>query len=529
MKKSGPSFLKIHFPRILFLTVCLVLLVDTAVGQGMVLIPDVTRCEQMGERWNPASRLRVSAPDPEAFYLDFLKTGIFPDREIACSGSRRSDIVFRLDETMPAEAYSLQVSDMGVEIESASPAGFLYALQTLSQLLYTSSDGTMPGCRIYDAPRTRWRAFQLDSGRQYQRVETIKKYLGMMLSLKMNVFQWHLTEGLGWRVEIRKYPELAIEGSRVADGPEQQGYYTQDEIREIIRYAHDRNIMVVPEIDIPGHAEAALSVYPQYSCFNRKPEIPKTGFTSEIFCAGKDATIRFLEEVLDEVCDLFPAPYIHLGGDEAPKKNWDQCPDCQRRIAENGLADSHDLQRWLSYRLAEHVAAKGKKAILFCDVMARNGYPLADNVVIHWWNYVSRKDMPLKKALETNHEIICGTNRYCYLNFPVTPWSGYKENRTFDMQDAYERNPAYVDVHNPLILGMTASLWTDYNVQEYMIDRRLFPRLLVLCEQMWRSTPLEPFDVFCKRVDGLRPFFESRGFEFGPGLRRETAADYKWD
>lgn len=493
------------------------------------LIPAVERYAPSDEQWKIPDRIAVCTQDGDAYYLIFLQDALFPGKQLVRTSRRRCDIAFLRDATMPAEGYSLTVSASGVTVVASSQAGFLYALQTLRQLLWQSDGGTLPGCRIQDAPRCTWRAFQLDSGRQYQQVATIKKYLDMMLSLKMNVFQWHLTEGLGWRIEIRKYPDLAEKGSRVADGAEQQGYYTQEQIREIVRYAAERNIMVVPEIDMPGHAEAALAVYPQYSCFNRTPAVPRNGFTHDIFCAGKDATIRFLEDVLEEVCALFPAPYIHLGGDEAPKDNWDVCPDCRRRMVENGLKDSHDLQRWFSYRMAAFVASEGKQAILFCDVTAREGYPLFENAVIHWWNFVARKDMPLKKALASGHEIICGTNRFCYLNFPVTPWAGYKQNRTFDLKEVYERNPSYVQSDDPLILGMTASLWTDYNVCERMIDRRLFPRIFALCEQMWRRAPLEAFDDFLKRIPRLRPHFEALGYDFGPGLNSEVPPGYRWD
>lgn len=515
------------------------------------LIPGPTRYEATSGHWRPAARMTVAAPDTAAFSLRFLAEELFPDcridrridrrvntptdrradrrsETVNNGGNRDADLLFRTVDTLATEAYTLEITDRQVTVGASSEAGFLYALQTLAQLLH-DGNGAAAGCRIYDAPRVKWRALQLDSGRQYHRPETIRKYLDLMLSLKMNVFQWHLTEGLGWRVEILAYPRLAREGSRVADGPEQQGYYTRQEIHDIVRYAAERNIMIVPEIDIPGHAEAALWVYPEFGCTGLRPEIPRTGFTANIFCAGKDATIRFLEQVLDEVCELFPAPYIHLGGDEAPKQNWDRCPDCQRRIARYGLSDSHDLQRWLAHRLANHVARHGKQAILFGDVTERDGYPLADNVVIHWWNYIARQDRPLRAALADRRPVICGTNRYCYLNFPVTPWAGYAENRTFGMRELYERNPSYVTDANPLILGMTASLWTDYNVVESMIDRRLLPRLLALSEQMWRQTPLEPYEAFRRRTGALRPAFEARGYGFGPESRETTPADYRWD
>ena len=225
------------------------------------------------------------------------------------------------------------------------------------------------GSHNSDSPRTPWRCFLLDSGRQYQKISTIKKYIDMVSLLKMNYFHWHLTEGLGWRIEIKQYPRLAQIGGSVGKGEEQQGFYTQKEIQEIIEYASERNITVVPEIDMPGHAEAALSAYPELGCFGQPVEVPQHGFTQNIFCAGKEEVLHFLKNILDEVCAIFPSPYIHLGGDEAPKGNWDKCPDCQKRIAAMNLKDSHDLQLWFSAQMADYLKSKGRKAIFWGDVV----------------------------------------------------------------------------------------------------------------------------------------------------------------
>ena len=176
----------------------------------------------------------------------------------------------------------------------------------------------------------------LDSGRQYQSPDFIKRFLDQMAMLKLNVFHWHLTEGQGWRIEIKKYPKLTSIGSKVASGPQQQGYYTQEEIKAIVNYAADRHIRVVPEIDLPGHSEAALNAYPEFSCFNEAPKSVMS-FSSTIFCGGKPETYTFIKSVLDEVCELFPSEYIHLGGDEAPKNNWDRCNKCQQQLKRKNL------------------------------------------------------------------------------------------------------------------------------------------------------------------------------------------------
>ena len=281
---------------------------------------------------------------------------------------------------------------------------------------------------------------------------------------------------------------------------------------------------------MPGHAEAALNSYPRLGCFNIPVKVPQSGFTQNIFCAGKDSTLTFLQNVLEVVCRLFPSAYIHLGGDEAPKGNWDKCTDCQARIAKEKLKDSHDLQLWYSARMANYLKQKGRKAIFWGDVIYKDGYPLPDNVVIQWWNWRGQKDLALKNAVRHNYPVICGTNYYTYLNFPLTPWRGYAKDRTFDLEDVYLHNPSYRPrEENPLILGMSSALWTDDGVTEDRIDRRVFPRILALAEQMWYSGKPLSFDEFYGKVLLKQPWFEQQGYSFGPALKKEVDVNYKWD
>lgn len=458
---------------------------------------------------------------------EFLETDVFDIWNVRfVSRQGRADVLLKHLPKCSSEAYRLTITERNIVIEAADKAGFVYALQTLRQWKQPNGKGgfVFPCVAIEDSPYMAWRGFMLDSGRQYHSVATIKKYIDMASMLKMNVFHWHLTEGLGWRIEIKKHPLLAEVGSNVADGKEQQGCYLQEEIRDIVTYAGERGITVVPEIDMPGHAEAALIAYPELGCFEQAVEVPKQGFTHHIFCAGKEHTLKVLKEVLDEVCELFPSTYIHLGGDEAPKGNWDSCPDCQRRIASLGLKDSHDLQLWLSAEMANHLKSKGRKAVFWGDVLYKTGYPLPDNAVIQWWNFRGYGDLALRNAVKLGYPVVCSSNYYCYLNFPVLPWKGYTENRTFDLRDVYNNNPSYraVAEGNPLVQGMTCALWTDYELTEIMLDQRLFPRILALAEQMWHVGALQSFDVFYERVYKMKPWFESQGYTFGPALKEDV-------
>lgn len=513
----------------LLLTGCLSLCFLTLSGQ--VLIPNPEKIQREEGELCLRNKTTIYAPDTTAAYLKIFRQDVLkaiPAQQL--SKASKATIRFTADKSLSPEAYTLLITPKYLEVRAAGNAGFFYAVQTLKQWVKNDKDQLTFACvTINDRPRVGWRSFLLDSGRQYQKVSTIKKYIDMAAMLKMNYFHWHLTEGLGWRLEIKRYPSLTQRGAFVGKGPEQQGFYTQEEVKEIIRYAADRSIIVVPEIDMPGHSEAAIFSYPELGCFGDTIKIPKQGFTQNIFCAGKPSTVTFLKNVLDEVCSLFPSEYIHLGGDEAPKGNWNRCPNCQQVIKDKQLGNSHGLQRWFSSEMATYLKSKGKKAIFWGDVVYQDGPQLPDNVVIHWWNFIGHKDKALKEGIARNHPVVCGTNYYTYLNFPVTPWRGYAKGRTFDMKDIYQNNPSYIKEENPLILGMSCALWTDDGVTEEMIDRRLFPRIFVLAEQMWHRGDMEGFDTFYLKVQQKKTWFEKQGFRYGPALRDSTDTHYKWD
>ncbi|MBI9019065.1 MAG: beta-N-acetylhexosaminidase [Phycisphaerae bacterium] len=446
-----------------------------------------------------------------------------------CSGSVTGD-----------EGYSLSVTDSAVVIKAKTEAGLFYGCQSLLQLMPAEicSDKkadikwTVPCVTIIDEPRYKWRSFMLDSGRQYQSPEFIKRYLDQMAVMKMNRFHWHLTEGQGWRIEIKKYPKLTSVGSKVANGKEQQGFYTHKQIKDIVAYAKKLHIEIVPEIDIPGHSEAALIAYPEYTCFG-KPPTSVMAFSPVLFCAGKEQTYKFLEDVLTEVCQLFPSEYIHLGGDEAPKANWKKCPDCQKMIKTHSLKNEHELQIYFTNRFADFLATKNRKVICWGDVVRYPGPPMRKNVVVHWWNHIAGKDKALKEAIKRGHEVICNTNYYTYLNFPVTPWTQYGLGRTFDLKTCYEKNPSDLKLDfsqkHSNIIGMGTCLWTDWFVQEYMVDRRVFPRVYALAEQMWYCGNRVPFEKFYAKLKTHYPRFKAAGIDYGPAMKDEMPKNFKWD
>lgn len=318
-----------------------------------------------------------------------------------------------------------------------------------------------------------WRGLMLDSGRQYQTVGCIEALLDSMAVRGMNVFHWHLTENDGWRMALRCAPRLTSVGAYVANGPEQQGFYTRREMRHIVRYARKRGITVVPEIDLPGHSAALISAYPEFGC------------SKDVICPAHPQLLPFLERVLDEVCDVFPSPYIHLGGDEVNHAAWRECDACQCLMKEKGISDEVSLQVWFERQLVEHLARRHRTAILWEDVLYETSAPLPENLVVQWWNYRTKGELGLREALRRGIPVIMSSNYYCYLNFPETPWGGYGPERTCSAENI-RNNPSYLlyDAQNPLVMGMEACLWTDYNLTQDLLGERLFPRLDILARQM---------------------------------------------
>jgi hexosaminidase len=293
-------------------------------------------------------------------------------------------------------------------VEASTPMGILYSIQSLRQLLpvetekhrLVQTDRRIAYLAITDQPRFSWRGFMLDEGRHFQGKETVLLTLDLMALQKLNIMHWHLTDDQGWRIEIKAYPRLTEIGSyrpgtsQSMLGPKHNaiphhGFYIQNEVREIVAYAAERHITIVPEIEIPGHSTAALASYPELSCTGGPFEVATHfGIFPDIYCAGKAATFTFLQNVLTEVLDLFPSPYIHIGGDEAPKKHWKDCPDCQNRIREVGLKDGHTLQIWFTNRIATYLDSQGRRAVGWNEIL-QDG--LSINILVQYWIRNRRK------------------------------------------------------------------------------------------------------------------------------------------
>lgn len=409
--------------------------------------------------------------------------------------------------SLPDEGYRLTVNSTGIRIISKTETGAFYGLQTLLQLMpdtFTRGRGTIPFVTIEDYPRYTYRGLHLDVGRHLFPVSFIKEYIDLIAQYKLNTFHWHLTEDQGWRIEIKKYPKLTrVGGSRaqtlighhrtgpqVYDGIPYGGYYTQNEIREVVAYAKSRYVTVVPEIEMPGHSVAALSAYPELACGN-EPRPFKTrenwGIAEDVYCAGKEGTFKMMEDILDEVLQLFPSPYIHIGGDECPKVRWKSCQFCQERIKKEKLKDEHELQSYFIQRIEKYLNGKGRKIIGWDEILEGG---LAPNATVMSWRGIKGGIA----AAQQNHNVIMTPGSHLYFDHQESKSKEEPLNigSYLPLEKVYAYNPSPAELtvaQQQYVLGVQANMWTEYMPTADRVRYMLFPRLFALSEIAW--TPLQ--------------------------------------
>jgi hexosaminidase len=432
---------------------------------------------------------------------------------------RDGNIIAVMHDTLPDshEAYNLDVAGKAITIVAGDDAGLFYAFQTLMQLFWPSQEAVrgriaIPCVKISDRPRFQWRGMHLDVSRHFFPKEFIFKMLDAMAMHKLNTFHWHLTDDQGWRIEIKKFPELtAVGGWRdetlighgsetpwVYDGTRYGGYYTHDDVREVVEYARRLHINVLPEIEMPGHAVAALQAYPGLSCSGQPvPPFNRWGVSEDVFCAGKEETFELLTGVLEEVAGLFPYEYIHIGGDECPKVRWESCPDCQKRIAGNNLKDEHELQSYFVKRIESFLTSRGKKIIGWDEILEGG---IADNAAVMSW----RGHAGGIQAANMGHDVVMTPHSFVYLDYYQ---SEYNEPLSIGgmlpMEKVYSIDimpPEIAEEKRKHIIGAQTNLWTEYIADEKHAEYMIFPRLAALAEALW--TPLErlDYDDFTQRM-----------------------------
>ncbi|MDH4070926.1 MAG: family 20 glycosylhydrolase, partial [Ignavibacteria bacterium] len=422
------------------------------------------------------------------------------------------------------------VSPEGIRIEAGGTGGLFYGGQTVLQLLGLPGEGSrvIKAVTIHDYPRFTWRGMHLDVCRHFFPVAFIKRYIDYLSFYKMNRFHWHLTEDQGWRIQIRKHPRLTEiggwrDGSMVGHYREQRfdslrygGFYTQEQIREVVAYAAERNVMVIPEIEMPGHSTAALAAYPELSCTGGPFEVGKAwGVYEDVYCP-KEETFAFLEDVLGEVCDLFPAPYVHIGGDESPKTRWKECSGCQTVLAREGLRDEEELQSYFVKRIERFLNSRGKKLIGWDEILEGGLSPGA--TVMSW-----RGTEGGITAAREGHDAIMTPGSHCYFDH-------YQGNPRYEplaiggytpLQKVYEYEPIPEELtgdERRHILGAQGNVWTEYISTPEQVEYMAIPRMLALSEVVWSRKEQRDYSDFIARLTGHLPFLDHRGVNYARSI-----------
>lgn len=469
--------------------------------------------------------------------------------EISTKIPTKNFIQFKLDPTLNREGYALDINEKNIIITAGANAGFIYGLESIRQLLpeaiesksmITTAKWEVPNLTIKDEPRFQWRGLMLDLSRHFFDKNYLIETIDRLAMLKMNVLHLHLVDDQGWRIEIKKYPKLTETGAwrvdqenaawnaRLVTNPDEKGTYggflTQDELKEIVKYAGTKNIDIIPEIEMPAHVSSAIAAYPELACFNQKIGVPSGGLwpITDIYCAGKETTFEFLQHVIDEVITIFPSKYIHIGGDEATKTNWEKCPDCQKRMKDEGLKDVHELQSYFVNRMEKYINSKGRKLIGWDEILEGGLAPEA--TVMSW-----RGTKGGTEAAKQGHDVIMSPESPCYFNFYQGPQN--EEPLAFDaynpLNKVYEFDPV-TETMTPQeanhVLGGQANLWAEYITSPKASEYMIFPRLAALSEVLWSSKENRNWNNFTSRLPSLLKRYDYLGINYAKSAYLVTAS-----
>ena len=430
------------------------------------------------------------------------------------------------------EGYALSATTRGATVTGATLRGVLWGAQTLRQLLALPAPpvagAALPVVEIVDRPRFSWRGLHLDVARHFYPVPFIERLIDLMARYKLNTFHWHLTDDQGWRIEIRSRPRLTEVGARRAatplphdrtrsDGTPYAGHYTRDEVRRVVAYAAQRGVNVVPEIEMPGHAQAALASYPELGCAGAGAgyEVATTwGVKGDVLCAGRDTTFAFLEEVLDEVLELFPGPFIHVGGDECPKQAWRDCRRCRRRIADEGLAGEDELQSWFIRRMARWLADRGRRLVGWDEILEGG---LAPGATVMSWRGIDGG----VTAAAAGHDVVMSPNTHCYFDYYQSEDTAAEPpaiggHLPLEQVYAFEPVAPALAGHARRVLGVQGNIWTEYIVSEPQVEYMAFPRALALAEVAWTPAQARSLPDFRDRLAAHRPLLDRLGINCRP-------------
>lgn len=449
-----------------------------------------------------------------------------------CDSEEEASVIVIKDDKIAEEGYILGVTRENIVIFASKKIGVYYALQTVRQLAHLDTGGReVLCCDIEDEPRFGFRGLSLDVSRHFYDVDYVKKYLDWMFMQKLNVFHWHLTDDAGWRVEIKKYPLLTEIGSKRTctqlngwhstkmEQKPYSGYYTQEQIKEIVAYAKERGITVIPEVDFPAHCAAVFAAYSDLACRDLKRDVPGyfgAKIPTKIFnqkdwnrtlCMGKEESLQFVYDVLDEICDMFDSPYIHVGGDEAPKDEWKKCPNCQRVIKENNLKNEEELQGWFENKLSQYLKTKGRQMIGWNEVLEGKNIDTSDkNIVVQYWT--PKRDKNAEAYVNSGGKMIMSNHQSFYFDMPYAQYS---------LKKTYKFKPENFGVTNDNIknvLGVEGEVWTEWIRGRERLEMLVFPRMQALSEVAWSPEEKRDFADFKLRLDDFKPTFDAMGINY---------------
>lgn len=486
---------------------------------------------------NDSEEMRRNAQFLKEYIADACKLNLALD-----SKKSTSSIILAIDPKIKnSEGYSIVVNSKGVVIKGATAQGVFYGVQTLRKSLpITTVAGSIELAPVVidDAPRFGYRGMMLDCARHFFPLEFVKRYIDLLAMHNMNVFHWHLTEDQGWRLEIKKYPELTQKGSirqgtqvghndGVFDGVPYGGYYTQEQAREIVEYARQRYITVIPEFDIPGHTKAALACYPELGCTGGPYQVARSwGVFQDVLCLGKETTFTFVQDVLDEIMDIFPSKVIHIGGDEAPTVAWEQCPLCQKKMKEEGV-DAKHFQGYFTNRIEKYLNSKGHSIMGWDEIL--EGKISTTATVMSW-----RGAEPGIQAALKGHDVVMTPNTHTYFDYYQ---ADDKEEKKLGLigglstvENVYNYNPTpsvLPDSVRKHILGVQANLWTEYIAGKDIAEYQILPRMAALAEVQWTTQP-KNYEGFKERLTRFVSFYDLYNYVYATHLWKDKKAKPEW-
>lgn len=519
------------------------LLASTSFSQELNIIPQPVAVEVKDGNFSvkPSSKLLFNSSRPEdkellALVVELLKdgSGYTLETSDAKNVELSGNILLQLNQPESAalgtEGYTLSISPEHVVLRANTTDGLFYGVQSLWQLLTASDDKTLPCAEITDYPRFEWRGLHLDVSRHFFPVDFIYKYIDYLAMHKMNIFHWHLVDDQGWRIEIKKYPKLTEVGAWRVDREHLDwearngeikpnegkygGFYTQEQVSSVVEYARKKHVTVIPEIEMPAHVMSALAAYPEYSCTGEYQDIPAGAIwpITHIFCAGKDETFTFLENILDEVMGLFPSTYIHVGGDEATKTEWEKCERCQARMKAENLKDEHELQSYFIKRIEKYLNAHGRKLIGWDEILEGGLEPSA--TIMSW-----RGAKPGTKAAKLGHDVVMSPTSNCYFDYyqgnpelePKAFGGSVTLKKVYDFEPVPEELSEEEAKH---IIGGQANLWTEQIKTPEHASYMVLPRMTALSEVLWSPKKDRDWGSFSKRMKTQYKRFDNIGVNY---------------